>query len=247
MESEGLFTGVWGPDQWNSLHSITFNYPYNPTSEDKEKYYNYFISLGNVLPCCTCRKHYNFQIRNGETKLTYDNLTSRDTLTRWLYNFHMSVNERLGFKYDITYEMMCKKYNSYIAKCEFTDEHKKHAFRHMYDLHAPVVRKDILLCFAEYAKSRGFNKYIENVEYYSKVNRESEEWFMRNQKCQEQMKKMRTEGLHSLEDDGQFAKLPTIEELKLMEMACSLLPKSCIKKTLKNLGCMVRRTYRFIR
>lgn len=242
MEHEGLYTLVWGPDQWNSLHCITFNYPYNPTKEDKDKYYKYFISLGDVLPCCTCRKHYKYQIENGDTALTYANLESRDTLTLWMYNLHMAVNKGLGFNYEITYEMLRKKYNSYIAKCVFTDEHKKNAFKNMYDVHAPVVRTDILLCFADYVEKRGGDKkaYIENINKYSSLNRESEEWTLRNEKCQEQIKKMRINGFGSIEQSGKFTGLPTLEEIKLMEMGCSMLSKSLMKQAVKKLGCGVK-------
>jgi hypothetical protein len=245
METEGLFTYSWGPDQWKSMHSITFNYPYNPTREQKEKYYNYFLALGDVLPCCTCRKHYSQQIRDGKYKLTINDLENRDTLTKWLFNFHNSVNERLGYRYDITYDMLQKKYNSYIAKCDFSDEQKKIAFRNIYDVHAPVVRKDILLCLTGYIESLGLNKdkYIENVNYYSSLDRESDAWFERNQLCQEQMKKMRLNGIKSIDEK---TGMPTLEELKLMEMTCSLLTKSQLKKILKRLGCKVKKTYRFI-
>jgi len=125
METEGLFTTVWGPAQWESLYNITFNYPYEPTQKDKDTYYDYFMAVGNVLPCCTCRKHYNFYIHNGETSLTYDKFISRDTLTLWLYNLHKTISKKLGFDYDITYEMVCNKHNSYIAKCNLTMEQKK--------------------------------------------------------------------------------------------------------------------------
>lgn len=87
MNSEGLFTNIWGPAQWQSLHNITFNYPYKPTEDDKEKYYNYFMALGDVLPCCTCRDNYINHIKEGDTKLTYEVFESRDTLTRWAHHF----------------------------------------------------------------------------------------------------------------------------------------------------------------
>mgnify|MGYP001475513618 CR=1 FL=1 len=33
--NEGMLTSVWGPSMWHSLHTISFNYPVNPTQEDK--------------------------------------------------------------------------------------------------------------------------------------------------------------------------------------------------------------------
>ena len=29
--SNGMLTSVWGPPMWHSLHTISFNYPVNPT------------------------------------------------------------------------------------------------------------------------------------------------------------------------------------------------------------------------
>ena len=34
----------WGPGGWTFLHTITFNYPLDPTNEDKERYRN-FLNL----------------------------------------------------------------------------------------------------------------------------------------------------------------------------------------------------------
>jgi len=42
---------VWGPSAWTFLHTITFNYPEDPTEDDKRKYYNFFMNIKDVLPC----------------------------------------------------------------------------------------------------------------------------------------------------------------------------------------------------
>jgi hypothetical protein len=52
---DGMMTSIWGPPLWHTLHTISFNYPVNPTKEDKINYYNFFISLKNILPCKYCR------------------------------------------------------------------------------------------------------------------------------------------------------------------------------------------------
>ena len=36
---------VWGPGAWLFLHTISLNYPTNPTYEDKENYKTFFTSL----------------------------------------------------------------------------------------------------------------------------------------------------------------------------------------------------------
>lgn len=226
MESEGLYTTIWGPVQWESMHNITFNYPHNPTEKQKEDYQIYFMSLCNVLPCCKCREHYTENINKGELKLTKKHLKNRDTLTLWLYNFHKSVCERLGFKYDITYEMMCDKYNSFISSKPVNEMGKVEAYRNMYNQHACVIPKEKLLIFANYAEERGFGKrqFINNVNYYSGLDRESEDWYERNQKCQSEIKFMRLNGIESLETSGKYENLPTFNELILLSMCTSRLP-----------------------
>ena len=42
---------IWGPHAWIFLHSVTLEYPDNPTDEDKQNMINFIDSLGNVLPC----------------------------------------------------------------------------------------------------------------------------------------------------------------------------------------------------
>ena len=34
----GMLTSVWGPSLWHSLHTISFNYPMNPSILQKRKY-----------------------------------------------------------------------------------------------------------------------------------------------------------------------------------------------------------------
>ena len=48
----------WGKSTWLYLHTLTFNYPLNPTEEDKIKYYNHFKQLGDMLPCPSCAESY---------------------------------------------------------------------------------------------------------------------------------------------------------------------------------------------
>ena len=34
---DGMLTSVWGPSLWHYLHTMSFNYPVNPTKQDKKK------------------------------------------------------------------------------------------------------------------------------------------------------------------------------------------------------------------
>ena len=52
---DGMLTTVWGPPMWHYLHTMSFNYPIEPTVDDKNNYRNFILSLQNVLPCKYCR------------------------------------------------------------------------------------------------------------------------------------------------------------------------------------------------
>ena len=56
--TNGFMTSIWGPPLWMILHIISFNYPIKPTIEDKNNYYNYILSLKNILPCKYCRDNF---------------------------------------------------------------------------------------------------------------------------------------------------------------------------------------------
>ena len=86
----GLMTQIWGPPLWKALHAITFGYPVSPTEEEKLHYKTFFMALKDVLPCNECKNHYTEFIKNMQDI----HFTSREELTRWLYNLHNNVNEK---------------------------------------------------------------------------------------------------------------------------------------------------------
>ena len=53
--NDGMLTTIWGPSQWHFLHTMSFNYPVNPTVADKHHYRDYIYSLRYTLPCGKCR------------------------------------------------------------------------------------------------------------------------------------------------------------------------------------------------
>lgn len=57
VSSDGMLTTVWGPSIWHYLHIMSFNYPVQPTDDDKKHYYDFMINLQNVLPCKYCREN----------------------------------------------------------------------------------------------------------------------------------------------------------------------------------------------
>ena len=236
MKTDGLFTQIWGASMWESLHCISFNFPHEPTDDDKKKYYNYFMSVGDVLPCCICKEHYIKYVNNDKTKLNIDVLQNRNSLTLWLYNFHKYVSKRIGFDYAMTYKIMCDKYNSYIATCDFTKEQKKIAYMNMYNTHAPVVKYKYLKYFVSYANMRKFLDFENKIKYYYSLDKTGNDWIKRNELCCKQLKHIRIGGLPTIETDGKYKNLPTEDELKLMQYIST----SNDKITIKNMIILIK-------
>ena len=40
VSGDGMMVSVWGSALWHSLHTMSFNYPVNPTEDDKKNYDN---------------------------------------------------------------------------------------------------------------------------------------------------------------------------------------------------------------
>ena len=62
----------WGNPGWEFLHTITFNYPLKPTSDDKKRYIEFFNSVGKMLPCKYCRDSYNIYIKYLPIELCFE-------------------------------------------------------------------------------------------------------------------------------------------------------------------------------
>jgi hypothetical protein len=116
----GMMTAVWGPALWHSLHTISFNYPVNPTEEDKVRYYKYFKYLGKVLPCKYCRDNYKNNLKT--TNYSIKVFENRDTLSRWVYNLHENVNSMLGKASGLSYQDVRNRYEHFRARCLLKDE-----------------------------------------------------------------------------------------------------------------------------
>lgn len=106
-----MLPDIWGRDMWNSIHRIAYNYPDNPTNEDRENYRNYYHDLQYVLPCNKCRM--NYQQHLIEIPLTDQVLSSKMNLIDWTIKIHNLVNQSLG-KTILTNEEAMKKINELV-------------------------------------------------------------------------------------------------------------------------------------
>jgi hypothetical protein len=112
---DGFLTTVWGPPFWHTLHTISFNYPVNPTPEQKKQYRNYILSLQNILPCGACRKNLKTNLKH--LPLTAKHMESRDTFSRYIYNLHELVNRMLKKKSNLSYCDVRERYEHFRARC----------------------------------------------------------------------------------------------------------------------------------
>ena len=77
---------IWGPHAWIFLHTTTFNYPKNPTQQNKKNMINFFESVSHILPCKICQTHFKKKLK--QYPLTPNILKNRDGLVRWLIKIH---------------------------------------------------------------------------------------------------------------------------------------------------------------
>jgi hypothetical protein len=112
---DGMLTSVWGPSAWHLLHTMSFNYPVEPTPEQKHHYRNFVLSLKNVLPCKYCRM--NLKTNLKELPLTMDCMKNRDTFSRYIYNLHELINRKLKKKSNLKYCDVRERYEHFRSRC----------------------------------------------------------------------------------------------------------------------------------
>lgn len=104
---------VWGPHAWIFLHSVTMNYPKDPTQQDKKEMRDFFNSLRYVLPCEKCAK--SLQKHMMKCPLTDNILNSRDSLVKWLIDIHNIVNKE-NDKAVLSYQTAIQKIETLYGK-----------------------------------------------------------------------------------------------------------------------------------
>ena len=258
-KNNGLITKIWGGPGWIFNHSATFGYPLEPTDEDKIKYKNYFISLGDILPCRYCRESYQKLITIGDTMLTDEVMTNRNTLTKWFWTVHNAVNDKLGVDYGITYEDIVKRYESFRAKCGKPIktskgciaplDYKAFSFKNLYSIDASIVPLKTIRPFIKLAKIRKFDeRYFAFIDLATSLNGDFEllkkqlSWPERNNFCQCQIKYMRVNGIQSIEESGEWKDTPTIDELKLLMFMSSNLNKNELQEIIRILKLNIHYT-----
>lgn len=105
---------IWGPHVWHLLHTITLDYPINPTDNDKKNITNFVHALAYVLPCEKCRIHFIEHLNNNN--LDDKTLSSKNNLIKWMIDIHNSVNKLNNKKilsYAEAYQEILKPYKKH--------------------------------------------------------------------------------------------------------------------------------------
>lgn len=104
----------WGPAGWDFLYYISLAYPDYPSEKDKTNMKFFFSSIGDVLPCETCRYNFSkhikkYPITGTATSGGRNVLDSRYSLIMWLININNEVNKTTNSKL-IDYNYIINKY-----------------------------------------------------------------------------------------------------------------------------------------
>jgi hypothetical protein len=118
---DGMMTSVWGSAAWHFLHTISFNYPVNPTSKDKQHYKSFIYSLRHILPCKYCRINLTNNLKQKPLQMCH--MESRATFSRYIYELHELVNKMLGKKSHLSYCDVRERYEHFRSRC--TEEKPK--------------------------------------------------------------------------------------------------------------------------
>ena len=105
---------IWGPSAWTFLHSITLNYPDNPTIQQKKIYSDFFYILTKILPCSICKE--NLKIHMEKYPINF-NLDSREKIVKWLIKIHNETNIQNGKK-KISYKEFLEIYKNLYKNSE---------------------------------------------------------------------------------------------------------------------------------
>jgi hypothetical protein len=123
--NDGMLTTVWGPGMWHSLHTISFNYPVQPSCDDKRRYQSFILNLQYVIPCGKCRKNLvkNFK----KLPLKWSDMESRNTFSLYIYNLHELINKMLNKSSGLSYADVRERYEHFRSRCVKSKKEMKKA------------------------------------------------------------------------------------------------------------------------
>jgi hypothetical protein len=87
-------TAIWGPMGWMTLHSISLNYPENPSPADKSIVTKFLELFAETISCPSCKNHFTNMFKSYIVNNRGWN-SSRNELFVFIARAHNTVNRRL--------------------------------------------------------------------------------------------------------------------------------------------------------
>ena len=112
---DGMLTSVWGPSMWHYLHTMSFNYPVEPSKENKHYYKEFVKNLQYTLPCKYCRINLKNNFKAHPIKECH--MKDRESFSRYIYELHELVNKMLNKKSGLKYCDVRERYEHFRARC----------------------------------------------------------------------------------------------------------------------------------
>lgn len=110
-----MLTYVWGPPLWHFLHTMSFNYPLEPTAAQKKVHRQFMESLEGVLPCGKCRD--NLKKNVAQHPLLDKHLAGRAAFSKYVFDLHEVVNKMLDKNSGLTFDEVRDRYEHFRARC----------------------------------------------------------------------------------------------------------------------------------
>lgn len=85
------YSAILGRASWTFLHTLSVNYPDEPTDKDKSDIVQFLHLFGRFYPCHLCSKNFEKELQQLPPRVE-----SRHDFALWMCDLHNSVNERLG-------------------------------------------------------------------------------------------------------------------------------------------------------
>jgi len=117
---DGMLTTVWGPSLWHFLHTMSFNYPNEPTKEQQHEYMKFIYQLKHILPCKYCRINLKKNLIHLPLKMSH--MKNRYTFSKYIYDLHEHINKMLNKKSGLSYNDVRERYEHFRARCNVKEQ-----------------------------------------------------------------------------------------------------------------------------
>lgn len=219
----GFMPKVWGKDTWTFIETIAHNYPLNPTQDEINNHYAFFMLLIKILPCNSCRDAYAKNIQESDTFFDMNILQNRDTLTKWVFNLRNKVNKLQHRNYYVQYDDVKHKYDRYRIKCNDNGCNKRNFevsfYRDLFIGDFSIIDISLAKKFTEYAIKRGMPQdEIDLIDIYHDAIKNNNKILIsrRNEECARILNNMILDNKRVIESEGQYIGKPSFDELKLI-------------------------------